>query len=155
MVRTDYIVLAIGVSAMVIAITVGAVLYQPPPQADIRLVTNQESYRLGQRVDVRLENRGPFILCTPDMWPWSLARQVGDEWQGVGTITVSLAEGSIWPGQTVTYGWVAENEPFWEESGFAQVLPGQYRFGFDGWLCGDNAPEPRKDVSFYAYFELV
>ncbi len=158
MANADYLVLAVGVGALIISITVGAILYQPPPQADIRLETSKESYRLGEWVDVSLENHGPFILCTFHIWWWGITRQVGDEWRSVGIIYVSPAEGAVRPGETLRYGWVAESRPYWEvfESfGFAEVLPGEYRVGVRGWLCGEMAPEPREDVSFYAHFELV
>ncbi|MEE9173734.1 MAG: hypothetical protein V3U30_02015 [Thermoplasmata archaeon] len=156
MANADHLVLAIGVGAILITITVGAVLYQPPPQVDIRLVTSEESYRLGQWVDVQLENRGPFTLCTHALWPWGIARQVDDEWRGVATITMLLEWGrGIGPGGTLRWGWVAENEPYWEESGFPEVLPGEYRFGFRGWLCGDMAPEPTQHLALFAHFKLV
>ncbi len=158
MANADYLVLAVGVGALIISITVGAVLYQAPPQADIRLETSKESYRLGEWVDVSLENHGPFVICTRNMWPWNIMRHVDDEWHGVAIIFASTAEGSIWPGETLRWGWVAENDPYLEEWGlppFAEVLPGEYRFGFDGWLCGEMAPEPIQGVTLFAYFELA
>ena len=71
MANADHLILAIGVGAILIGITVGAVFYPSQPQTNIQLVMSQESYRLGQVVEVRLENDGPFTLCTPNLFPWT------------------------------------------------------------------------------------
>ncbi len=155
MANADHLILAVGVSAIVVVVVVGAVLQQPP--VDIRIETTQESYRIGEEVVARLENLGPLSLCTYHQWPWSITRHVGDEWLSVTIINVFTALGTVRPGDSLGFRWVAESHPDWEELvpyGFAEVVPGEYRVGFGGRLC-DETQESGEPVGFYAYFELV
>ncbi len=101
-----------------------------------------------------MENRGPFILCTGGAWPWGIARQIGDDWLGVKDITMTLEDTGVRIGETLRFGWVAENQPGWEEAGFAEVLPGAYRFSFYGWLCEGFGGRGER-VDLFAYFEIV
>ena len=163
MANADHLILAIGVGAILIGITVGAILYQPPPpplRADIRIETTQESYRMGEEVVARLENLGPLSLCTTGQWPWNVHLQVAEEWLAVKTVTVAHVLGQVRPGDSLGFRWIAESDPYWEDyalSGFsfAEVIPGEYRVGFGGWECDENWETVGEPVGFYAYFELV
>ncbi|MEE9173369.1 MAG: hypothetical protein V3U30_00150 [Thermoplasmata archaeon] len=91
------------------------VLYQPPLQADIRVETTQETYRIGEEVVERLENLGPLSLCTTGLSPWSIIRQVDDEWLSVRLVTMALSLGILRPGDSLGFRWVAESDSHWEE----------------------------------------
>ncbi len=149
------LVVGLGVAAVLLGAFLTSVITVPGPPA-VRFYTFRESYHLGEFVSFRIENLDSSPLCYASQEPWSVERQIGLwEWHTVESRGRTRSIHALEQGDSMAWVWFAQDSPYREQAGYAEVLPGNYRVRMSVWPC-ESASNPGPEVwVIHAYFELV
>ena len=127
-----------------------SLLPEPP---EVRFVTFRDSYHLGEFVAVRVENHDSTAVWYASSIPWTIDRLVGPwDWQPVVEPLRTRSIHTLEPGESDSWGWFAKDSQYRERKGWAEVLPGEYRFHMAVW---PDESSPREYFVLHAYFRLV
>ncbi len=151
------------VGGAILAVSIGGVAFisspTPEPEPQFEFSTEKLTYRLGENVTFVLSNHGPLSFCYLNTGPWAVSRFVNGMWEPVESHAGLDVIRLLGPGSTFRGAWIAEDDPFREGWGLAEVVPGEYRMSFEGYLCRnlDDLPvDPASSLlDLFAYFELV
>ena len=131
----------------------------PEPEPQFEFSTEKLTYRLGENVTFVLRNHGPLSLFYLNTAPYAVSRFVDGAWEPVESHAGLDARRLLGPGSTIRGTWIAEDDPFRKGSGLAEVVPGEYRVSFEGYLCKNLYDVPVDPASslfdLFAYFVLT
>lgn len=141
-----------------LATPITAILYpEPPPVYEVRFYTLRSRSEIGETVRFVLENRHTLSFCYGGLSPWTVAREVMGEWRRVELHWDAATLSILPPGESLRGSWRAETErePWPDEFGLVDVLPGLYHVRIGGALCDRIGDESIEVLELRAYFSLI
>jgi len=123
--RRNLLLVAIGIVALVVAISLLVASSPRPTEGGFIFRTKQSNYIIGDTVEFYFTNARSDQVTLGNPAPWSIWRQTVDQWV---LVYFPLAPQILWPvrpGETLNWTWIAENRT--EQPTRIPVEAGEYR----------------------------